>query len=451
MPKPMQLDQDPIRTLFFRYYFPALTSMLSITIHQVINGIILAQYAGKDAVAAVGIFGPVLTVLITVPLALMIGGGILIARNIGAKNFGYAQEVFQFNTTMVIVYGIAIAVIGSLAALPVTRLLVGNDGEIALSAHDYFFWGFLWLPFFFLRMIWGNAITNDGAPKVSRNASLLAVGINIMLDVLLIIVYPMGAEGASIATGVAIIFSNVYLFYYLRQDHRHLSLKQFRFTLRIKGVKDLLRFGIPSVVSELSFSMGLLIMNYSIVPFGAMAVSAFGIVNHLSFIFLRLFTAAMIAVLPIISFNLGANKPDRVNAVVRFSIAFTLVLGLFVTLCGFVFSDLLIHIFSGEVSDQFVRISSHALSFYFLLFLAAGPNYIVAAYLQSIGKSTLSIVINFTKGFGLIAVAMIVCQYFNLGLDAIWLLRGVAEVLTLMVIAGIFLLRRKNYDVQPQV
>jgi Na+-driven multidrug efflux pump len=67
MPAPNPMTEGPIPSLFFKYYIPALTSVISIALHQVINGIILGQKAGKEALAAVGLYGPVVMFLSHLP------------------------------------------------------------------------------------------------------------------------------------------------------------------------------------------------------------------------------------------------------------------------------------------------------------------------------------------------------------------------------------------------
>lgn len=447
MKSAVNLGEDSIKSLFFKYYVPTLTSLLSITVHQIINGLILAQYVGKEGVAAVGLFGPILTVFIAFGLALMIGGGILIAKNIGSKNVDQAQEIFQFTTTVAMMLGGSIALSSPFITSPITLFLVGNESDaIIKSTFDYMFWGFIWLPFFFLRMLWSHFVSSSGFPKVSRNSSLLAVALNIILDFLLIVVFPFGTAGASIATGVSILGSVIYLFFHISQEKSCLSIRRFRFTFKLDGWKELFKFGVPSFVSEISFSLGLLIINKSLVPFGVLVVSAFGIINHLSFIFIRLFTAAMISALPIMSFNIGAGLPQRVLETFRFSLVFTFVLGVLVSALGFIIPDFLVSLFSGQESENFRSIAVNAIGLYFILFVAAGPNYILGAYLQSIGKSTMSTVINVLKGVVLIGLFLFVLpEYFGMGLNGIWLSRSFAEVGTLILIGLLLFFNRKNY------
>lgn len=436
MPPSASLDKDPIRPLFFRYYTPTLASMLSVTLHQVINGIILGQYVGKDGVAAIGLYGPVFTIFIAFSLSLMIGGGILISRSIGAKDYTQAQQVFQFSTTVALLVGGIIAVSAPFITAAVTRFLAGDESTtIYQSTYDYIFWGFLWLPLFFLRMLWGNFITNDGAPKVSKNATLLSVLLNIVLDIVFIVFIPLGTAGASIATGLAILGALIYLFVYINRKKGHLSFRHFRFTLYFSQWKTLLNFGIPSFVSELSFSFGLLFINKALIPFGALAVAAFGMVNHISFLFVRLFTAAMISVLPIMSFNIGAGQPRRVLQTLRFGLVFTTILGVIITIIGFTFPGMIVSIFAGNESAAFRAIATHAMGLYFILFLAAGPNYLFGAYFQSIGMSFLSTSINLLKGLVLIiAFLLLLPANSNFGMDSIWLSRSLAEVGTLVLI-----------------
>jgi len=440
-----QLREAPIKSLFFNYYFPALTSILSITLHQTINGVILGQQVGKEGLAAVGLYGPVVIMFIAFILPLMVGSGILLAKNIGAANYNNAQDIFQFATSLALLFGGAVAISTPFLIKPVANFLAGSENILLVrNTSDYIFWQLVSTPFFFLGMVWGNFIRNDNAPKISRNASLIAVALNIILDLLLIIGLKMGVEGASIATVISSLASVLYLFFFIYKGKTHFNFQQFQFTLKFKEWKQLLNLGLPSFASEISFSSGLLFISHSILPYGPLAISAFGLINYLSFIFIRLFTAAMIASLPIISFNIGAKLPYRVLETLKFSLAFTISLGLAMVAIGFITSDLMITLFSGDKTDEFKQVASNAISLYFLLFIAAGPNYILSAYLQSIGKSTLSTLINILKGFVFIALFLtLLPEYFKLGLNGIWLSRSFAETLTLVLI-GIYTIYRKE-------
>lgn len=445
MENKIQLDKDSIRPLFFKYYIPILTSLLSITIHQVIDGAILANYVGKEGVAAVGMFGTIITVFIAFGLTLVIGGGILIGKNIGAGNHTKAQEVFQFTTTLAILFGFVIIILTPFIADDIVSFLVGGRETVLFEKTlDYMFWGFMWTPIFLLRMILGNAISHDGAPKITRNASIFGVVVNIILDILLIIVFPFGTEGASIATGISVLLSAVYLIFYINKEKGHLRIQNYKFTLKLKEWKELLNYGVPSFVSEISFSIGLLLINMRLAQFGAIFVSVFGIVNYLSFIFLRLFTAAMISTLPIMSFNIGAKLPNRVLGVFEFSLLFTFILGIAVVSLGFLIPDFLVAIFSGSESSEFKKIASASLGLFFLFFIVAGPNYILGAYLQSIGKLIPSIILNLLKGCVLIIIPLfLIPDFLGHEKEWIWLSRTFAEVAAFMLV-GFYVFNRRQ-------
>ncbi len=442
-----ELGEAPIKSLFFKYYVPALTSILSITLHQTVNGIILGQQVGKEGLAAVGLYGPVVIMFIALALPIMIGSGILISKNIGAKNYESVQDIFQFATTLALLFGGTIALSTPFFVRPIATFLAGtNDTVLFTNTSDYIFWQLMGLPFFFLGMFWGNFIRNDGAPKIGKNASLIAVTLNIILDLLLIIGLDLGVKGASIATVISSFAGVLYLFLHLRKGKNHFGFPEFKFTLKLKQWKELMALGLPSFASEVSFSSGLLIINYFIIPYGSLAIATFGLVNHISFVFIRLFTAAMIATLPILSFNIGAKLPHRVLHIFKFSLVFTLVLGLIMTASGFIFSDLLVTLFSGNKTPQFKQIASRAMSLYFILFIAAGPNYILSAYLQSTGKSTISTLINISKGSIMIALfLMILPGFFKMGLSGIWLSRSLAEIFTLLLAGAYTYHNRREY------
>ncbi|MCC5612641.1 polysaccharide biosynthesis C-terminal domain-containing protein [Nostoc sp. CHAB 5834] len=439
------LGQAPIRSLFFQYYGPALISMLSSTAHQVINGIILGQQVGKEGLAAVGLYGPVVIVLVSLSLPIMIGGGVLIGKSLGAANYQKAQQVFQFATTLVLLLGGTLALTAPLVAKPLAQFLAGS-GNTALADNtaNYAFWQLISLPFFFLGMIWGNFVRADNAPKVSRNASILAAGVNIVLDLVLIVGLHKGVEGASMATAMAVVCGTIYLFVYLLKGNSHYSIPSFGFTLRLDEWRDYIKIGLPSFASEIAFSSGLLLINQTLITYGSTAIAVFGLINYLSFILVRLFTAAMIAALPIMAFNIGARQPGRVLATLRFSLLYTMALGVLIVALGFLLPDQLVSLFSGDQSAQYHQVASQAMSLYFLLFLAAGPNYLLAAYLQSTGKPTVSILINCLKGLVLVILCLGVLPD-RLGLAGVWLSRSLAEILTLLLVSMYTLYYRKKY------
>lgn len=441
------LSEGPIRPLFFKYYFPALISILSITVHQVVNGIILGYKVGKEGLASVGLYGPVVVSLMALVLPLIIGGGILIGKNIGAANYSNAQRVFQFATTFAIAFGLIMALCSPFIVTPIAGFLAGDESASLLSnTIDYLSWQFISLPFFFLGLFWGNFIGHDGAPRISRNASLIAVTMNIALDILFIIGLDMGVKGAAIATAISLFASSLYLFIYILRGKTHFSFRDFRLTLRLSEWTELLKLGLPSFASEVSFSLGLLVISHSVVSYGPSAVAAFGIVNYASFIFIRLFTSAMIASLRIMSFNIGAKLPGRVLAVFKFGLLFTSILGIVVTALAFLFPGILVRLFSGDETGEFNLIAENAVVLYFFLFLAAGPNYVLSAYLQSTGKSGVATCMNVLKGFVLSCFFLLLLPgYFGMGLQGIWLSRSLTEIGALLVTGLFTLYYRQRY------
>ncbi|MCE7060885.1 MATE family efflux transporter [Dyadobacter sp. CY343] len=439
------LAEAPVKPLFFKYYAPALISILSVTAHQVINGIILGRQVGKEGLAAVGLYGSVLLVFIALTLPIMVGGGIMISKNIGAADYPKVGKIFRFATTLGLLFGAIIALSAPFVVRPIADFLAGAENEqIAQSTSDYMLWQLVGLPFFFIRMFWSNFVSNDGNPKTARNASLLAVFVNIVLDLLLIVVFSFGVTGASIATTLAIFSGTLFLFFHIRKGKGYVNFRRFRFTLQLQEWRELLRLGVPSFASEIAFSTGLLIINRRVVAHGALAVAAFGMINYISFIFLRFFTAAMIACLPIISFNLGAQKLSRAREVFLFALLFTFLLGIAVAAAGFAFPQPLVTLFSGKETKEFGEIATNGIGWYFTLFLAAGPNYVLSAYLQSTGQTTVSIIMNVLKGGLLVALFAWILPYF-LGLNGVWLARGVAEIVSLLLIGGYCLSTGKGF------
>lgn len=421
--------------------------MASIAAHQIINGIILGQQLGKEALAAIGLYTPILLISIAFVLMMMIGGGILFARNVGAQRYIEAQQGFQFATTLVLVVIVTVA----LSAPVITPLIVdyvaaGQSPLIVQYTTEYIIWNLIFLPVFLTRVLWGGFLSNDNAPDLSKNANVIAAFLNIALDVLFVIVFPFGVPGTAIATGLALLVAIVYLGVRMRTRNGHLDLRRFRFSLRFAGWREMLRLGFPSFVSEISVAFGFFLINRGLLPYGALAVSAFGVVNLLSNLFLRLFTASMLAIQPIMAFNIGAKHPQRVLETLRFALLFSVVLGVVVYLLGFFFASSLINMVSGDESNEFKQVATRAILLSFVLFVATGPNYILTMYVQIIGKAALSTLTNVVRGFVLIALFLLVLPGpLAMHLNGIWLARPFAEISLLVGLGSYFWLRRSLF------
>lgn len=441
------LGHAPVRSLFFRFYGPSLVSMASIALHQIINGIILGQQLGKEALAAISLYTPVLFVFIAFVLAVMIGGGILFSKRVGAQRYDEARQVFRFCTTLVLLVSALITLSAPfITPFLVSQLAAGQSPLIVQYTTECTFWSMIFLPAFLLRVLWGGFLANDNAPDVSRNASMLSALVNIGLDVLLVIVFPFGVAGAAIATGLALLVGLAYLFVRIRNRNGHLDLRRFRFTLRFADWRELLRSGFPSFVSELSVAVGFLLINRNLLPYGTLAVSAFGVVNLLSNLFLRLFTASMLAVQPIMAFNIGARNPRRVLETLRFALIFSFAVGIGVFLVGAFLANFMIDIVSGDESGEFKRVAAQAILLSFVLFLATGSNYILVMYIQIIGKAVLSTTINIARGFVLIALFLFLLpDPVQMHLNGIWLARPFAEISLLLGLSGYLWFRRNVF------
>ncbi|GAB2770603.1 MATE family efflux transporter [Rhabdobacter roseus] len=436
MRPPNELGKDPIGPLFFRFYGPILVSMLSITTHQLINGLVLGQYLGKEAVAALGLYAPLLLVVMALVLPLMIGSGILFSKRSGAGQHQSAQQLFQFATTLGLVASGLVAASAVFIARPLAAFLAGSENPLLLDyTTDYLFWSLLSLPLLVVRVLWGTFLNNDNAPHISKNASVLSSLLNIALDVLLVIIFPFGVAGAAIATGLSLLVALGYIYVSIRRRNGLLRFTHFQFSLRFGAWKELLGYGFPSFVSELCMALGFLLVNQSLLPYGSLAVATFGVLNFMNNIFLRLFTAAMIAAQPIMAFNLGAGSARRVLSTLRFALLFTMAVGVVVYAFGFFFPNLLLQMFTDNESEAFRQVASDAIRLSFLIYLVAGPNYLLALYLQIMGKVRLSVLYNALKGLGFVGLFLaLVPVATNARLEGIWLARPLAELSTLLLL-----------------
>jgi putative MATE family efflux protein len=420
------LGEQKISSLLWQFSLPAVVGMVVSTLYNVIDSIFVGRGVGEIALTAVAIAFPIMIILMAVGMLVGIGAATLVSLSLGEKNKEQAEMVLGNALTMMIIF---ILVTTGLALWYLDPILVnwlGVTPEVLPYARD--FTAIILGGSMFMHIGFGlnNVIRAQGDPRTALATQLIAAVINIVLNYLLIFVFPLGIKGSAIATILAQASAAIWVVYYFMYGSRVLRFKKRCLALRMHIVKGIFKIGVAPFLMQLSASVVMVVLNLRIMEFGGIvAVASFGIINRVLMLIVMPVAGISQGVQPIIGYNYGAKQYQRVLTALNTAIA----VAVCICLCGFLgvqlFAEQIVRLFND--GPQLVEVGTKGMRIFLLMVPVIGFQIIVANYFQAIGKAYYSIIFNLLRQvIVLIPLVFIFSRYF--GLLGIWAAGPISDI-----------------------
>jgi len=431
------LENKRIGPLLAKLSIPTTIGMLANSLYNIIDTIFIGKGVGTLAIAAIGIVFPIQMIIMALAQLIGLGAASMISRSLGKKDFDRAGLTTGNSFIAITILGIVFSVAVVVFVSPILRLF-GATENIIPYARDYLSiisFGFVYFPFLVST---NNLIRAEGDAKNSMVILLLATISNIILDPIFIFVFKLGIKGAAYATIIAQFIGFTYaVLYYLRRKSS-IKIKIHHFKLKFSVVKEMISLGFASFIRQVSTSFLIILVNNSLRFYsGDIAIAAYSIVNKIAmFVTMPLF-GIVSGVQPMIGYNYGAMKMNRVKESLKVSILSTVVIGLFFSILSLVFPTPIISIFSND--PELISNGAFPLRMIILLFPLIGFQFIGAGFFQSIGKARPSIILSLTRQV-IFLLPLILLLPLLWGLNGIWIAFPIADLLAIIT-TGIFLYR----------
>jgi putative MATE family efflux protein len=319
----------------------------------------------------------------------------------------------------------------------ILRIFGAND-EILELCQSYFFVLMLGIPFLGWAMMSNNVIRAEGKPKTAMLTLVIPAVANIVLDPVFIYYFEMGVEGAAWATTIGYWASGLYTLWFFLRNKSEIPLHLPNFKLDGRLVKEISSIGSVTLVRQASFSLLAVVLNNSLDHYGGTtALSIYGLIRGFTMFVAFPNIGIMQGLIPIVGFNHGAERWDRLKESVRLSTIWTSLTSLSLFLILAIFSEDMVHAFTDD-PDLMSR-TPRAMIITFMGLPTMGISFIAAAYFQAIGKTYPAMILTLARqGMFMIPLALILPLF--MGLDGIWYSLPIGEVLA-AIISGIWLWR----------
>ena len=438
-PTENKMGVQPVGRLLASMAIPMMISMLVQALYNVVDSVFVSRLS-ENALTAVSLAFPLQNLMIAVGAGTTVGMNALLSRALGAKEQDKADRAANTGIFLALCSFVVFCVFGLLFS-PIFFRLQTDVAEIVTAGTAY---GQICLGAsigLFCQFTFERLLQSTGRTHLSMCTQIIGAVINIILDPILIFgllgAPRMGVAGAAVATvSGQCVAAVVALILNLKCNPEiHLSLKRVRF--HGPTVKNIYRIGLPSIIMMSIGSVMVFGVNRILISFTTTATAVFGAYFKLqSFIFMPVFVLNN-AMVPIVAYNDGAKKADRMKRTVKLSILSAVVI-MAVGLATFeLIPGTLLSFF--DASENMLAIGIPALRIIALSFLFAGFCIISMSVCQAIGNPLYSLIVSVCRQLVvLLPVAWLLSHTGNLNL--VWLAFPIAEIVSLTMSA--FFLRR---------
>jgi len=406
------LGREKIGKLMRKFSIPCIISLLVNSLYNIIDQIYIGWGVGYLGNGATNIVFPITMVCLAFALMFGDGSSAYLSLKLGEKKKEEASKGVGNGIALSIIVSIILC-IGILVFLPQLLNLFGCTEALRVYALGYGFIIAIGLPFMMIGTTLNSIIRADGNPKYAMISMVSGAILNIILDPIFIFVFKMGVEGAAIATVISQVLTFTLNIIYLKK-FKSITLSKDKFKIQRNIGRKVSALGISSFITQMSIVLLIAVENNSLAKYGAnskfgseIPITVLGIVMKISQILNSIIIGIAAGAQPILGYNYGAEKYDRVKKTLK------MVLGLsvFISTIAFILfqtiPDKLISIF-GSGDDNYIEFACLAFRTYLMLCICNGVQIPSGIFFQAIGKSVKSALLSLSRQILFLIPAIIV-------------------------------------------
>ena len=428
-PSENPLGSEPVSTLLRRFAVPSVIAMLVSALYNMVDQLFIGHSIGVLGNAATNVAFPLSMVCTSIGLLCGIGGAANFNLCMGRKDPEHAKSYVGNAISMLAILGVILCVAVQLFLRPM-MLLFGATPDVIDYACTYTRITSIGFPFLIVTIGGSNLIRADGSPKFSMLCNLVGAIVNTILDPLFIFVFHMGMAGAALATITGQILSFALVVFYLR-GFKTLPLSLSDLKPNMACWARIAALGATPAFNQVAMMVVQIVMNNTLTYYGSNSVygsdiplACAGIISKVNMLFFSFVIGISQGLQPIVSFNFGAQKYDRVKDAYKKAVFAATAISIVAFLCFQFFPRQIIGIFGSEeylhFAERYFRI------FLFFTFLN-GIQPVSSNFFTSIGAPKKGIFLSLTRQIIFLLPLLLIFPYL-FGIDGVMYTAPIADL-----------------------
>lgn len=426
------------------FSIPLMLSGILQLLFNAVDIIVVGQFTGNEALAAVGSTTALINVFVNLFIGISLGASVLAARFYATGQEKEMSETVHTSITLALISGIAMGIIGVIAAKGALELMDTPDNVLNLSTL-YMRIYFMGMPFFMLYNYGAAILRAVGDTKRPLLFLIISGATNVVLNLLLVIQFHLGVAGVAIATVISQCISCILVLRCLYLSDGSYQLRFNKLGMKTRYVKQIFQIGIPAGIQSTIINFSNVLLQSSVNSFGSVAMAGYTAANNiLGFLYVSVNSITQ-ACMSFTSQNYGVRKFKRMDKVLLECLGLTVIVALVLGGGSYLFGAELMHIYtkSTKVIECGVDIMLYTTVTYFL----CGIMDLLPGALRGMGHSTVPMILSVIGTVGTRIVWIYVIFPCHRSLDFLFISYTVSWLLTIvMQVICFYFVRKKVHN-----
>ena len=430
-PSENPLGSEPVSSLLRRFAIPSVIAMLVSALYNMVDQLFIGHSIGVLGNAATNVAFPLSMVCTSIGLLCGIGGAANFNLCMGRKDPEHAKSYVGSAISMLAILGVILCVAVQLFLRPM-MLLFGATPDVIDYACTYTRITSIGFPFLIVTIGGSNLIRADGSPKFSMLCNLVGAIVNTILDPLFIFVFHMGMAGAALATITGQILSFALVVLYLR-GFKTLPLSLSDLKPNMACWARIAALGATPAFNQVAMMVVQIVMNNTLTYYGSNSVygrdiplACAGIISKVNMLFFSFVIGISQGLQPIVSFNFGAQKYDRVKDAYKKAVFAATAISIVAFLCFQFFPRQIIGIF-GSGSEEYLHFAERYFRIFLFFTFLNGIQPVSSNFFTSIGAPKKGIFLSLTRQIIFLLPLLLIFPYL-FGIDGVMYTAPIADL-----------------------
>lgn len=430
-PSENPLGSEPVSSLLRRFAIPSVIAMLVSALYNMVDQLFIGHSIGVLGNAATNVAFPLSMVCTSIGLLCGIGGAANFNLCMGRKDPEHAKSYVGNAISMLAILGVILCVAVQLFLRPM-MLLFGATPDVIDYACTYTRITSIGFPFLIITIGGSNLIRADGSPKFSMLCNLVGAIVNTILDPLFIFVFHMGMAGAALATITGQILSFALVVFYLR-GFKTLPLSLSDLKPNMACWARIAALGATPAFNQVAMMVVQIVMNNTLTHYGSNSVygsdiplACAGIISKVNMLFFSFVIGISQGLQPIVSFNFGAQKYDRVKDAYKKAVFAATAISIVAFLCFQLFPRQIIGIF-GSGSEEYLHFAERYFRIFLFFTFLNGIQPVSSNFFTSIGAPKKGIFLSLTRQIIFLLPLLLIFPYL-FGIDGVMYTAPIADL-----------------------
>lgn len=451
--KVINLGDGNIKSLLFKLALPAIIAQLVNVLYNIVDRIFIGRIPnGGLAMAGVGVAFPIIMIVAAFSALIGSGGAPIAAIKMGEKKNDEAEKIMSNSFGALVIIGLLMTIGFLIFKEPLLWAFGASEATISYASE---YLGIYLIGTVFVQIALGmNPFVNtQGFAKIGMATVVIGAVINIILDPILIFGFGLGVKGAALATVIGQLVSAIWVLKFLFGKKSTLKIRKEHIMPKLKILLPIVALGVSPFIMQATESLVIIIMNNQLLKFGGdLAVGAMTIMSSIMQIIILPLIGLSQGAQPIISYNFGAEKLDRVKKTFKLLIISCLVYSTVMWLLLMMSPGMFVRIFNND--PQLLEITSWSIKIFFAGILIYGAQVGCQQTFLALGQAKISLVLALLrKIILLVPLALLLPMIFENKLAGVLMAEPSADIIaaTITIIAFVIFYKKQLLNIDKEI